>query len=125
MNKKALKNFAAAGTLLAAFLIFTALVQYIDVQPIGPIGSCVGFAALNGWFHTKVGVHWTLYTITDWLGLIPIGIAFGFGMLGLLQLIRCRSLRKVDGSILVLGGTLLSAALILIYRAAVLLVKEK
>lgn len=125
MNKKALKNFAAAGTLLAAFLIFTALVQYIDVQPIGPIGSCVGFAALNGWFHAKVGVHWTLYTITDWLGLIPIGIAFGFGMLGLLQLIRCRSLRKVDGSILVLGGTLLSAALILIYRAAVLLVKEK
>lgn len=104
MNKKALKNFAAAGTLLAAFLIFTALVQYIDVQPIGPIGSCVGFAALNGWFHAKVGVHWTLYTITDWLGLIPIGIAFGFGMLGLLQIIRCRSLRKVDGSILVLGG---------------------
>ena len=104
MNKRTLKNFAAAGLLLAAFLIFTALVQRIDVRPIGPNGSLVGFAAVNGRFHALTGVHWTLYYLTDWLELVAIGIAFFFGVMGLLQLIRRRSLRKVDVSILILGG---------------------
>ena len=27
-------------------------------------------------------MHWTLYILTDWLGLVPIGIAFGFAILG-------------------------------------------
>ena len=102
--KNTLKRFAEAGLLSAAFLVFTALVQCIDVQPIGPNGSCVGFAAVNGWFHALTGVHWTLYTITDWLGLVPVMIALCFAVLGLVQLIRRRSLRKVDVSILILGG---------------------
>ena len=104
MNKRTLKNFAAAGLLLAAFLIFTVLVQRVDVRPIGPNGSLVGFAAVNGWFHALTGVHWTLYHLTDWLELVAIGIAFCFGVMGLLQLIRRRSLCKVDASILILGG---------------------
>ena len=103
MNKRTLKNFAAAGLLLAAFLIFTILVQCIDVQPIGPNGSLVGFAAVNGRFHALTGVHWTLYYLTDRLELAAIGIAFSFAVLGLLQLIRRRSLREVDRSILILG----------------------
>lgn len=102
--KNTLKRFAEAGLLSAAFLVFTVLVQCIDVQPIGPNCSCVGFAAVNGWFHALTGVHWTLYTITDWLGLVPVMIALCFAVLGLVQLIRRRSLRKVDVSILILGG---------------------
>ncbi len=104
MKKLTLKSFAAAGLLLAAFLIFTVLVQCIDVRPIGPNGSLVGFAAVNGWFHALTGVHWTLYYLTDWLELVSIGIAFFFGVMGLLQLIRRRSLWRVDASILILGG---------------------
>ena len=50
------------------------------------------------------GVHLTLYTITDWLSLVPLGFVVGFALLGLVQWIRRRSLRKVDRSILVLGG---------------------
>ena len=75
-----------------------------DVQPIGPNGSRVGFAAINGAFHALTGVHWALYTLTDWLGLVPIGIAFGFAVLGLVQLIRRKSLLRVDRDILMLGG---------------------
>ena len=89
---------------LAAFAIWTVLVCCADVQMIGPEGSSVGFAAVNGAFHNLTGVHWTLYTITDWLGLVPIGTALGFAVLGLVQLIQRKALRKVDRSILALGG---------------------
>ena len=89
---------------LAAFAIWTVLVCCADLQTIGPEGSSVGFAAVNGAFHNLTGVHWTLYTITDWLGLVPIGTALGFAVLGLVQLIQRKALRKVDRSILALGG---------------------
>ena len=45
----------------------------------------------------------TLYTITDWLGLVPIFICLCFGVMGLMQLIERRSLLKVDPDILILG----------------------
>ena len=89
---------------LATFALWTVLIRFIDVQAIGPNGSSVGFAALNNAVHETIGVHWGLYTVTDLLGLIPIGFALGFAVLGLVQLVRRRSLFKVDRSILVLGG---------------------
>ena len=46
----------------------------------------------------------SLYTITDWLGLVPLCFILGFAFLGLVQLIKRRSLLKVDYSIFVLGG---------------------
>ena len=45
----------------------------------------------------------SLYTITDWLGLVPIGFIIGFGILGLCEWIKRRKLFKVDCSILTLG----------------------
>ena len=106
--------------LLAAFLLWTAAVSLVDVQAIGPKGSEVGFAGLNGWFHALTGVHMTLYTITDWMGLIPLAVAMGFGLLGLVQWIKRKRLRKVDGSILLLGGFYLAVlAVFLLFEAFV------
>lgn len=93
-----------APALLAAFALWTAAVMTVDVQPIGPEGSAVGFAALNGFFHSLTGVNWTLYTVTDWLSLVPILFVFGFALLGLVQWIQRKHLWKVDPSILILGG---------------------
>lgn len=76
----------------------------VDVQAVGPNGSKVGFATFNIWFHQLTGVHWTLYTITDWLGLVPIAVCLCFGCLGLVHLIKRRSMFKVDADILLLGG---------------------
>ena len=104
MKKENKPIFALGIGLLAAFGLWTLAVCLIDVQPIGPDGSAVGFAALNGFLHRLTGVHWWLYALTDWLGLIPLAVAALFGLLGLCQLIRRKSIRKVDGSILVLGG---------------------
>lgn len=104
MGKRKTKFLWIGLAFLAAFALWTALVRFNDVQAIGPNGSSVGFATLNGLVHETIGVHWGLYTVTDWLGLIPIGFVLGFAVLGLVQLIRRRSLFKVDRSILVLGG---------------------
>ncbi|WP_295073936.1 phosphatase PAP2 family protein, partial [Ruminococcus sp.] len=44
-----------------------------------------------------------VYTVTDWLGLVPIFICMIFGVVGLVQLIKRRSLLKVDNDIILLG----------------------
>ena len=88
---------------LAAFVLWTLLLRLVDVRAIGPESSSVGFSALNGFIHEKIGVNMYLYNITDWLGLVPIGVALGFAILGLIQLIKRKSLLRVDRSILALG----------------------
>ena len=104
MKKKQQRKCLVAAGVLAAFALWTGLVRCIDVRPIGPEGSAVGFAAVNQWFHTLTGVHMKLYELTDWLSIIPLGIVAGFGILGLAQLVKRRSILKVDRSILLLGG---------------------
>ena len=100
--KKNRKLLYTSFGLLAAFVLWTVLVRLVDIAPIGTNG--VGFATLNGAVHDLVGVHMGLYTATDWLGLVPILVALAFAALGLAQMIKRRSLLKVDRSILVLGG---------------------
>ena len=90
--------------MLAVFVLWTVLICFVDVQAIGPEGSSVGFSTINGFIHELTGVNWFLYTVTDWLGLVPIGVAFAFAVLGLVQWIKRKSLLKVDRSILTLGG---------------------
>ena len=89
--------------MLASFVLWTVLIRFVDVQSIGPRESSVGFATLNNYVHDLTGVNISLYVITDWLGLVPIAVALGFVILGLVQLIKRKSLRKVDHSILALG----------------------
>lgn len=89
---------------LGVFILWTALVGVVDVQAIGPNGSAVGFATVNGFFHRLTGVHMDLYVITDWLGLVPIGVTVGFAILGMVQWISRRDIRKVDFDIILLGG---------------------
>ena len=103
MKKENQRKFCIALCLLAAFAVWTAAVRLVDIQPIGPRESAVGFASLNRFVHNFTGVHLTLYSITDWLGLVPIGFVMGFAVLGLVQWIQRKDIRKVDQSILVLG----------------------
>lgn len=102
-----IKNIARlwiAVSLLMVFVIWTVAICFVDVKAIGPNGSSVGFATLNGFIHSLTGVHFSLYVITDWLGLVPVCIAVGFGLLGLIQWVRRKKLFKVDDNLFVLGG---------------------
>ena len=102
--KRIRKSFIASMCLLTAFVLWTLAICFVDVRAIGPQGSSVGFAGINGFVHTLTGVHFSLYSITDWLGLVPIFVCVGFGIFGIVQWIKRKSIRKVDYDILVLGG---------------------
>ena len=102
--KRVRKSFIVSICLLTAFVLWTVAISFADVRAIGPQGSSVGFAGINGYVHNLTGVHFTLYNITDWLGLVPIFVCMGFGVLGLMQWIKRKSICKVDHDILVLGG---------------------
>lgn len=104
MKKESRKHIFIAMGLLAGFLLWTAALQRMDVQAIGPKESAVGLATLNQFIHQLTGVHMSLYLVTDWLGLVPLGVAVGFALLGLGQWIARKNLFKVDYSILMLGG---------------------
>ena len=104
MKKKIRNNLHLAASMLTAFVLWTAIVCLIDVKKIGPQGSAVGLAAINEYVHHLTGVHMELYVITDWLSLVPLGVAAGFALLGLFQWIQRKQLRRVDFSILILGG---------------------
>ena len=97
------KDLRRGVGLLTAFMLWTILLRVVDVQAAGPDGTRIGFAAFNVRVHRLTGVHMGLYTITDWLGLVPILICLCFGVLGLVQLVRRRSLLRVDADLLLLG----------------------
>ena len=102
--KTAKNNLITSICLFTAFVLWTVAICFVDVQEVGPEGSSVGFAKINLFFHNLTGVHLGVYNLTDWLGLVPIGVAFSFGILGLVQWIKREELAKVDRSLLVLGG---------------------
>lgn len=104
MKRNATKSFYAGALFFVLFLLWTLTVKTVLVEEIGPLGSGVGLAPLNGAFHRTVGVNMTLYTITDWLGLVPVFLAVCFAFVGLIQLIGRRSLLQVDRDILITGG---------------------
>ncbi len=122
MNKEKNIKFILTGiALLALFIVWTMLVKCVDVQAIGEGGSTVGFAGLNGFVHKLTGLNMALYNITDWLGLVPLCFAAGFGVLGFIQLIKRKSLLRVDASILILGVFYIAViALFLLFEICVI-----
>ena len=101
--KNVKRNFIIAAGLLAAFVLWTVAVCFVDVQAVGPRSSSVGFATVNSFVHNLTGVNFTLYVITDWLGLVPVAVCLGFSIFGLAQWIRRRNITKVDFDIQMLG----------------------
>lgn len=104
MMKKVGIRFLICGiSCILAFVMWTRLIQMVDVRAVGPNDTYVGFASINSWFHEMTGVHMEIYNITDWLGLVPVFICMIFGVIGLCQWVKRRSIFKVDCDIIFLG----------------------
>lgn len=104
MKKSTKILFAVAAGLLALFAIFTVLVKTIDVAAVGPLGSSVGFSELNKSVFDALGTSEFWYDLTEIAGLLALASAGGFAVVGLYQLIKRKSLAKVDKTIWLLAG---------------------
>ena len=118
MKNRGRRIRAGTGALLTALLVV--LVRRVDVAPIGPEGTRVGLSHLNRFVFGLFGVHLPWYDVTDWLGAAAILTACLFAAAGLVQMIRRRSLLRVDRELLCLGGLYLSViGLYILFEKAV------
>ncbi|MBQ2176260.1 MAG: phosphoesterase PA-phosphatase, partial [Alphaproteobacteria bacterium] len=97
-------KFLIIGISGALFALLIVLLRCVDGEAIGAAGTSVGLSHLNRFVFELTGVNMVWYNITDWLGLTAIIAAFLFAATGLVQVIKRRSILKVDKEILALGG---------------------
>ncbi len=93
----------ALGISGGLFLLLLLLVRFYDVAAIGPMGTEIGFARLNGSVRDALGTNLFWYDFTELFGFLALGICGLFGFTGLVQLLKRRSLKEVDPQILALG----------------------
>lgn len=102
MNKK--NRTSKLFILLAVISIFyTILIKFIDVKPIGPENSQVGFSTLNNFVFNLTGKidFWTY--ISDILVALSVLIAIFFAGLGIYELVKRRKIKLVDKELIWLG----------------------
>ena len=97
------RNLIITILFLFSSILFIILLKTIDVKCNAVNNSCIGFSTINQFLFNKIGVNLLWYNITDWLGLIPILISMVYAIIGLKQLIKRNSIRKVDKEIIILG----------------------
>jgi len=97
------ENILKTGFLFLLFVLFTVIVKFVGVSPIGPEKSEVGLAFINEWFHNLFGFNNMFYKLSKYLGYLPFLFVLFYGYLGLKQLIDKKSLKNVDKKIIYLG----------------------
>ena len=113
MNKRAKLILGEVFLLLTLILIVMLLT--VDVEPIGPAGTSIGFSHLNGGiFHLFSGSRF-FSLVTKVLGILAILVAAGFALLGLMELIQRKSLRKIDSELYALGGLYVAMGIVYLF----------
>jgi len=97
-------NYIITGGLFLLFLIFTLLVAFVDVLPIGPMDSEVGFAALNKAVQSVIAQNELFYNISEYTIYLAILVAGGFAVYGLVSFIKKKNLLAVEAEVLLLGA---------------------
>ena len=97
------KNIILTSILFILFGIYTYVVKTINVKAIGPKNSKVGLATFNGWFSKVIGSNMKIYKVTEYLGYVLLLIAVVFAVIGIIQLIKRKSLFKVDREVISIG----------------------
>ena len=87
--------------LLVISIVFTVLLTKVDTKPIGPNNSIVGFSTVN----TKMTFDYNekTYKISKYLGYVALLIPVVYAGIGILQLVKGKSLSKVDKRLYILA----------------------
>lgn len=99
------RKFILPVILFINFIIYTINVKLVDAQAIGPNGSKVGFAAINGFFAKIFPYNDKFYLLTKLIAVAAFLYIAAFAVLGLVQLIKNKSFAKVDFAVYGMGLT--------------------
>ncbi|MBQ5558755.1 MAG: phosphatase PAP2 family protein [Lachnospiraceae bacterium] len=105
--------YALGGISAVISLLIIAMVRMVDVSAIGPKGTSIGLSHINQKVHETIGVNQIWYDITEILGGVAILVAGIFALVGFVQLVKGKSLAKVDKEIYAVGG--LYAVVVVLY----------
>ena len=97
------KNLIIIVLLLMMSTIFIFLLKNIDIKCDVVNNSCIGLATINQFIFNIIGVNMQWYIITNYLGIIPIIMSMIYAIIGLKQLIKRKSIKKVDTELIILG----------------------
>ena len=97
------RNIVFTALLFLWFIVFTVLVCTYDVAAIGPEDSRVGFSSLNAGALELMPYNEMYYIVSKLLGYLALVLCGYFALTGVVQLIRRKSLRKVDPQLVILG----------------------
>ena len=107
MKKKSSLFFIISGALFLLFALFTPIVALVDKSVVtytADIQAEVGLSGINQAVFKVLGGSSFWYDFTELLGMIALGLAAAFALLGLYQLTTRRHLSFVDYPILLLGA---------------------
>ena len=76
------RNLIITILLLVSSIIFIVLLKNVDIKCDDVNNSCIGFATIIQFIYNKIDVNLTWYTITDWLGIIPILMSMVYTIVG-------------------------------------------
>ena len=116
-------KLCVAGLFYVLFLALIVLLCLADRQPVGAGDTMLGLAKLNVQMYKAVGVGGSggsgfrpgLYQLTEYLGYFSILALCVFALLGAAQLLRRRSLKKVDRQILAMGGLFILTLILYVF----------
>ncbi len=127
--KQAIK-WVCAVLLLCVFVGLTYATTHVDVRPIGPQSTQVGLSRLNEKIFDLCGVERNengtvlnerFYQLTEMLGYASIAVCAIFCVLGLIQWITRRSLKRVDRTLYCLAGLyIVTIALYVVFNKLVI-----
>jgi undecaprenyl-diphosphatase len=97
------RDFKRPLVMLIVTILFSALTFVVDRKPIGYDGTSVGFSSINGLFAGSFGYNPVMDTLSDIAMYLSFLVVAAFAFIGVMQLIRGKSLSKVDKTIIGLG----------------------
>ena len=97
------RNVFISITLFIIMTLFTALVCFYDVKPLGINKTDIGFSSLNTYIFNELGTNYLWYKLSEVLGIVALILVFIYGVIGTIDLIKKKNIFKVDKKIILLG----------------------
>ena len=97
------RDFKRPLVMLVVTILFSVLTFVVDRKPIGYDGTSVGFSSINGLFAGSFGYNPVMDTLSDIAMYLSFLVVAAFAFIGVMQLIKGKSLSKVDKVIIGLG----------------------